>query len=54
MQSSKVAHARNFWIPAVNNHGNLGRWEFIEITNPWDAENTIRALLNAAAGRATE
>lgn len=38
----KVSHARHFWVPAVNNHGGLGRWDFIEITDPWDAENTIR------------
>lgn len=44
-KAAKVAHARNFWIPAVNNHGSLGRWGFIEITDPWDAENTIRAVL---------
>ena len=37
--------AHNLWVPAVNNHGGLGRWEFIEITDPWDAKNTIRAML---------
>lgn len=41
----KVATARNLWIPAVNNHGGYGRWGFIEITDPWDAKNTIRAYL---------
>ncbi|SMH58076.1 type III restriction enzyme [Picosynechococcus sp. OG1] len=41
----KVQTARNFWLPAVNGHGGLGRWEFINITDPWDAENTIRAAL---------
>lgn len=44
-KAAKIAHARQFWIPAVNNHGALGRWGIIEITDPWDAENTIRAFL---------
>jgi type III restriction enzyme len=30
----------------VNNHGGLGRWAFLEIADPWDAKNTIRAALN--------
>jgi type III restriction enzyme len=46
-KAAKIAHARQFWIPAVNNHGGLGRWGIIEITDPWDAENTIRAFLSS-------
>ncbi len=41
----KVNTTRNFWLPAINQHGAFGRWEMIEITDPWDAENTIRAFL---------
>ena len=37
------------WIPAVNNHGGFGRWAFLEIPDPYRAEDMIRALL---AGRA--
>jgi len=44
-KAAKVAAARNLWIPAINNHGGYGRWAFIEITDPWDAKNTIRAML---------
>jgi type III restriction enzyme len=29
----------------VNNLGQFGRWTFLEITDPWDAENAIRAFL---------
>ena len=29
--------ARDLWAPAVNNHGSFGRWEFIEIADPWNA-----------------
>ena len=33
------------WVSAINHHGCFGRWAFIEITDPWDAKNTIRAVL---------
>ncbi len=46
-KAAKVATARNLWIPAINNHGGFGRWRFLEITDPWDAENTIRANIDA-------
>jgi hypothetical protein len=41
-KAAKVSAARTLWVPAVNNHGGFGRWTFIEITDPWDAGNTIR------------
>jgi len=40
---AKTATARDLWVPAVNNDGRFGRWDFIEISDPWDAQNTIRA-----------
>jgi len=42
---AKASTARNLWIPSVNNHGSFGRWEFIEISDPWDAQNVICAKL---------
>ena len=42
-KAAKVAAAQNLWIPAVNNHGRLGRWSFIEIYDPWEAQTLIRA-----------
>lgn len=42
----KVATTRNLWIPAINQHGGFGRWNFIEITDPWDAENTVRIFIS--------
>ena len=48
-KAAKVATARTLWVPAVNNHGGFGRWAFIEITDPWDATNTIRAKLQRFA-----
>jgi len=44
-KAAKVAAARNLWVPAINNHGGFGRWEFLEIDDPWDAQSTIRASL---------
>jgi len=41
-KDAKVATARTLWTPAVNNHGGFGRWAFIEIEDPWDAQNLIR------------
>lgn len=42
---TKVDTARKLWLPAVNNHGGFGYWEFIEITDPWNTKNEIRNLL---------
>ena len=44
-KAAKVATARNLWAPAVNNHGTFGRWAFVEIADPWDAEHLIRGYL---------
>jgi len=44
-KEAKVSTARNLWVPAVNNHGGFGCWAFLEISDPWDAKNTIRATL---------
>jgi len=48
-KAAKVATARTLWVPAINNRGGYGRWAFIEISDPWDAKNTIRAMLRARA-----
>jgi len=45
---AKVTTARTLWVPAVNNHGGFGRWEFVEVTDPWDAQRTIRASVSQA------
>ncbi len=41
-KQAKVDTARNLWVQAINNHGGFGRWAFIEISDPWDAQNTLR------------
>ncbi len=45
-KAAKVATTRTLWIPAINNHGGFGRWAFIEINDPWNAQNAIRESLN--------
>jgi type III restriction enzyme len=44
-KAAKVSTARTLWVPAINNHGGFGRWAFIEIDDPWDAKDAIRASL---------
>ena len=44
-KAAKVATARTLWVPAINHHGGFGRWDFIEISDPWDAESATRAHL---------
>lgn len=47
-KEAKVSTARALWVPAVNNHGGFGRWAFVEISDPWDAQRTIRGVLAGA------
>ena len=42
----KVDTAKNLWVPSVNKSQNFGRWAFLEISDPWDVQNTITAFLN--------
>lgn len=44
-KAAKVAAARTLWVPAVNNHGGFGRWAFIEIADPWNAQNAITSFV---------
>jgi len=50
-KEAKISTARNLWIPAVNNHEGFGRWSFIEITDPWDAQNVVRDRFNIIGDR---
>jgi type III restriction enzyme len=42
-KAAKVAVAKTFWVPSVNNGGAFGRWSYLEVSDPWDASNLIRA-----------
>lgn len=48
-KAAKVATARNLWTPAVNNHGQFGRWRFLEVDDPWNAAQLIRAEVGQSA-----
>ncbi len=45
-KDAKADTMRSLWIPGVNALGTFGRWDFIEITDPWDAQNSIRRQIN--------
>jgi type III restriction enzyme len=32
-------------VPAVNAEGTFGRWDFLEVTDPWRCEGEIRRFL---------
>jgi type III restriction enzyme len=44
-KEAKVSTAQTLWIPAVNGHDEFGRWAFLEIRDPWDAQNEIRQFI---------
>ncbi|MBI2759967.1 MAG: hypothetical protein HYX51_00885 [Chloroflexi bacterium] len=44
-KAAKGSTARGLWVPAVNAAGVYGRWAFLEVLDPWDVANTIRATL---------
>jgi len=46
-KAAKVSTTSTLWVPAVNNHNGFGRWEFIEIRDPWNAKNEIRSYLKS-------
>ena len=50
----KADTTRNQWVRAVNNAQKFGRWEFLEIFDPWNVQNTIRAHLNTRQLSKTE
>ena len=45
----KVNTVNNMWLPAVNNSGEFGEWAFLEITDPWNIQNTIREFMSEYA-----
>jgi type III restriction enzyme len=53
-KAAKVSTARTLWVPAINSHGGFGRWAFIEVADPWDAQNLIRGFLKQAQVESTK
>ena len=44
-KDARVSTACGMWVSAVNDQGGFGRWAFIEVRDPWNAQNDIRAAL---------
>lgn len=45
----KANTVENMWLPAVNNYDEFGEWAFLELTDPWDMQNTIREFMSKYA-----
>ena len=45
----KANTIENMWLPAVNNQGEFGEWTFLELTDPWNMQNTIREFMKEYA-----
>ena len=43
-KKAKVDTARTLWVPAVNNAGRFGRWRFVEIADPFETADVLRAI----------
>ena len=41
----KVNTIKNMWLPAVNGCSEFGKWNFLEITDPWNIQNSIREFM---------
>jgi type III restriction enzyme len=46
-KEAKAETTRTLWVPAVNNHGAYGRWSYVEVSDPWAAEDLIRSTVRA-------
>ena len=44
-KQAKADTIHKLWLPGVTALEKYGRWEFIEILDPWDAQNSIRRAL---------
>ena len=44
----KAETMKKFWLPAVKNAGNLGRWAFAEFQEPFEINERLQALITKA------
>ncbi len=44
-KAAKIETAEQFWVPAINNLGRFGRWQFLEVTDPNDVKRLLRTKL---------
>ncbi len=48
--AAKADTMKKVWVPAVNNSGKYGRWDFLELTDvPYEIEDRLRAYVRAPA-----
>ena len=45
---------RTYWIPGVNNLGNMGRWAFAEFRTVFEIESEFKKVVEDAVGAAVE
>jgi len=50
----KANTMRQYWVPAVNNHGGFGRWAVAEFTDVYAMEADFIATLEAAVSALLE
>lgn len=46
-KDAKKATMDHYWIPAVNNYGQYGRWAFLNIDDPYKVKSSIEQFLKA-------
>jgi len=46
-KAAKVATTKALWLPAVNGARAFGRWDYVEIRDPWEAKALIRRHVGA-------
>jgi hypothetical protein len=46
-KATKVATIQTMWVPAANGTGTFGRWDYVEVRDPWEARTLIRRHLAA-------
>ncbi len=44
-KEAKVGTMQSLWVPGVNATGLYGKWDYIEVQDPWDAQNSIRRAI---------
>lgn len=48
-KKQKVNTIKNMWLPAVNGCREFGKWDFLEIIDPWNIHNSIREFMKQYA-----
>ncbi|WP_214110112.1 hypothetical protein [Acrocarpospora catenulata] len=50
---AKASTAANLWVPAINNHGTHGLWDYCELRDPNTVETRLTSVLTALHDRET-